>query len=353
MGAPSLLRSATVHDVFRTGAAKMRRPASPFPPGSPPRAFRLHIPRAGDPGEVGETKAYWTAPTPHRVTSVPSWADVTTIGGGEQIFAALQILGSEVIEPSCPEVVSRTRQEWAETLFVLFDSDGSGSMELDEFLPLMHMLDPSIPRHHVELSFEAAAGEEGATCLDLSQFYAWAEATFAGHTDEEAEEQFKEILAAAGKLETDPHRRRAFLDAAGMEDDSEVHADPHVVYFKFYGINRESFEFCLPYAISIADFREALRAELIKRGISIKCSLMRMFFEERELLDVEKVEAGLDVRRTFIYAIQANPQGLRIERGAGPKARSHTGRQRQYIRDLGVSDEGAVGVLPRVFGSSH
>ena len=87
-------------------------------------------------------------------------------------------------------------------------------MELEEFLPLMHALDPTIKENHVKWSFDAAGGRPNTARLTRDQFAHWGRSTFEDYTNEELESQIKELLETAATLTDDELSKQDFLAAA-------------------------------------------------------------------------------------------------------------------------------------------
>jgi len=71
-------------------------------------------------------------------------------------------------ESTTPNIVKASRR-WnerrlavAQKLFEGYDVDHSGTMELEEFLPLMQRYDVSVDENAVKLTFAMAGGDDGA-----------------------------------------------------------------------------------------------------------------------------------------------------------------------------------------------
>lgn len=60
--------------------------------------------------------------------------------------------------------LNERRLKVAERLFEGYDVDHSGTMELEEFFPLMQKYDTSVDEEAVKLTFEMAGGDAGTLC---------------------------------------------------------------------------------------------------------------------------------------------------------------------------------------------
>ena len=111
---------------------------------------------------------------------------------------------------SAAQELNERRLKVAERLFEGYDTDHSGTMELEEFIPLMQKYDTSVDAKAVKKTFEMAGGVEGThhvsddldmtVCVSLpgvltkEQFYDWVAMVFEDMSDAELEEICESLL---------------------------------------------------------------------------------------------------------------------------------------------------------------
>ena len=83
----------------------------------------------------------------------------------------------------------------------MYDEDGSGEIDVDEFLVILRVLDPTLEVADVEGTFKAV-GASGA--LDKEHFWKWCCNMFGDMSDDDFVTQIKQLLSEPGKLSTEP-----------------------------------------------------------------------------------------------------------------------------------------------------
>jgi len=224
--------------------------------------------------------------------------------GVETAIAALQIEGPDTPEDVLAAVLAAkkeplSKEGWYNLLFDLFDADESGTMEFDEFMPLMKALDESISEKHVQWSFDAAAGGViNAKALSREQFAAWGTSVFAEYTQPECEDQIRDLLRRAAGLATEERERNKFMLAAddGLPDPAllDQQACDHMMWVRFLGINRKAFALCVDYTWSVTQFKRFLLEKMEQQSMNFDLRRLRLFFDDAELLETERLRVGVD-----------------------------------------------------------
>jgi len=91
-------------------------------------------------------------------------------------------------------VLTPARKAWADRIFTMYDNNGNGTIDIDEFVKLMQCVAPDVTRAEVEATLLAAGVTDGE--MDQVNFYQWINEVFGTFDDEDFERSMHSMTRA-------------------------------------------------------------------------------------------------------------------------------------------------------------